>query len=67
MGFRIRFSKRLGPFRLTFGRRGIGVSAGIGKLFRIGWHSSGRVRGSVRVAPGVTYERTSSTRRRKRG
>jgi len=51
MGWYIRRSKKIGPFRLNLSKSGIGISAGF-KGFRIGRDAKGRMYGNVSI-PGT--------------
>ena len=55
MGVRFRKSKKLGPFRFTLSKSGIGVSAGV-KGLRVTKSASGRVRTTVSIpGTGISY------------
>ncbi|MGH9177410.1 MAG: DUF4236 domain-containing protein [Acidimicrobiales bacterium] len=60
MPFTFRRSKKLGPLRLTVGKRGLSASTGVGPLRR-GWSSAGRRSWSLRLPFGLGW-RKSSTR-----
>jgi hypothetical protein len=53
MASRARRSKALGPFRLTVGKRGLGVTVG-GKRVRLGRSATGRSGPSVRLPGGLS-------------
>src|SRR6476659_10486 len=57
MGWQFRKSKSLGPFRLSFTRRGVSLSAG-GPLGRISVNSRGEVRETTRI-PGTGIYKTT--------
>jgi hypothetical protein len=48
MTWRLRRSKRLGPIRLTFGRRGLSTSVRFGDV-RISYGADGKIRRTVRI------------------
>lgn len=57
MGFMFRRQKKVGPFRFTFSRSGIGVSGGIGP-FRVSRGATGRKSMSVRTpVRGLSYRK----------
>lgn len=62
MGWRFRRSTRIGPFRLTAGKTGLGVSFGV-KGARLGIGADGRVRSSVGLpGTGISYQKSYSSR-----
>lgn len=55
MGFRFRKSKKLGPFRFTLSKSGLGASVGV-KGFRVTKTATGRVRTTVSIpGTGISY------------
>lgn len=62
MGMRFRKSKKIGPFRFTLSKSGIGMSVGV-KGFRVTKTSSGRVRTTASIpGTGISYVKDSSPR-----
>lgn len=60
MGWGFRRSKKVGPFRLSLGKKGLGVSVGV-KGARIGVGADGRVRQSISIpGTGLSYRKTLS-------
>jgi len=60
MGWTFRRSKKFGPFRLTVGKKGVGVSVGV-KGARIGVGADGRTRASMSIpGTGLSYRETLS-------
>jgi hypothetical protein len=58
MGWSFRRSKKIGPFRFTLGKKGVGVSVGV-KGARIGVGADGRTRSSVSIpGTGLSYRAT---------
>jgi hypothetical protein len=58
MGWRLRRSAKLGPFRLNFGKRGVGVSVGV-RGAHMSLSADGRVRSSVGLpGTGISYQQT---------
>jgi hypothetical protein len=61
VGWSFRRSKKVGPFRITVGKTGVGVSVGAGGA-RVGIGADGRKRASVSIpGTGVAYRATVST------
>ena len=61
MGFIFRKSFKVAPgVRLNVSKRGMGVSVGARNGPRVSVNSSGRVTKSVRIAPGLRYQETST-------
>lgn len=61
MGFVFRKSFKVAPgVRLNVSKRGMGVSVGGRNTPRVSVNSSGRVTKSVRLAPGLRYQETST-------
>jgi hypothetical protein len=56
MSLIFRRSKKLGPFRLTLSKRGLGVSAGAGPL-RVGRSATGRLTASFRLLRGLFWRK----------
>ena len=54
MGFSWRRSKKLGPLRTNAGKRGLGISSGIGP-FRVSRSAKGRRSWSIRLPFGFRY------------
>lgn len=65
MGFRFRKSKKIGPVRVSLGKKGISTSIGI-KGFRVGLNSKGKVRTTVSIpGTGISYTSTFGDNKRK--
>jgi hypothetical protein len=56
VGLVFRRSKRLGPFRLTLSKRGLGVSAGAGPV-RVGRSATGRRTTSFKILKGLFWRK----------
>ena len=56
MSLIFRRSKNFGPFRFTFSKRGLGVSAGAGPI-RIGRGATGRTSLTVRLLKGLFWRK----------
>jgi hypothetical protein len=65
MGFIFRKSFKVAPgLSLNVSKRGMGVSVGGRNTPRVTVNSEGRVTNSVRIAPGLRYQKTSSLKKR---
>ena len=62
MGFRFRKSKKIGPFRVTLSKSGLGASVGV-KGFRVTKTAGGRVRTTASIpGTGVSYVKESGVK-----
>ena len=64
MGLQFRKSKKIGPVRLNFSKKGVGISTGI-KGFRISKGANGKTRTTISIpGTGIRYTNTGGPARR---